>query len=94
MMMSASKDASQPPSQYDGLAVLHALGRYGQSLIFMLLGVLMILNGVTLLGLLGPPAHAASQLSHGRAAVDLVLGGGLFATGVLTLLSKLNHKAA
>jgi hypothetical protein len=95
MMTAASKDASQPPHQYDGgLALLYVLGRYGQSLLFMLLSVFIILNGLTLLGLLGPTTHVASQLSHWRAAVDLALGGGMFATGVFTLLNKLNQKAA
>jgi len=95
MMMSASKNASQPSPQYDGgLAVLYALGQYGQSLIFILLSVFIILNGLTLLGLLGQTTHGASKLSHWRAAVDLVLGGGMFATGVFTLLSKINQKAA
>ncbi len=95
MMMAASKDASQPTPRYDGgLAVLYALGRYGQSLLFMLLSVFIILNGLTLLGLLGPTTHGASALSHWRAAVDLVFGGGMFATGVFMLLNKLNQKAA
>jgi hypothetical protein len=95
MSMAASKNASQLHPHYDaGLAVLHALGRYGQSLLFMFLSIFIVLNGLTLLGLLGPTTHGVSQLSHWRAAVDLVVGGGMFATGLFTFLNKLNQKAA
>jgi hypothetical protein len=96
MMISASEKAPRPTPAYDGgLGLLYALGRFGQSLVLLLLSLNFVLNGVSLLGLAGPTAHLANaHLSHWRAAVFLVLGGGLFATAVFTFLSKLKEKAA
>ncbi len=96
MITSASEKAPRPAPSYDGgLGVLYALGRFSQSLVFLLLSINFILNGVSLLGLVGPMAHLAHpQLSNLRAAVFLVLGGGLLAAALFIFLNKLKEKAA
>ncbi len=74
---------------------MHALGRFSQTLVLLMVGLSFVLHGVSLLGLAGPTAHIDNaQLAHWRAAVFLVLGGGLLATALFALLNKLKEKAA
>jgi hypothetical protein len=96
MITSASEDASQPTASYDGgLAVLYALGRFGRSLIFLMLGISFVLNGASLLGLMGQTAHLdISQHARWRAAVFLVLGGVQLTVGLFTFVDRLKEKAA
>ena len=95
MINSEYQKMSRRDSPYLGpQPVTFTVGRFGTSLMWLVISFLCLLSGATRLGLVGPVAHIDnSMFSHGLAAMFLVLGGCQFTIGLVILLGKFNQKA-